>query len=313
MMSDEALLQAAFASLHRLQMYYDDALPWSAIEQGFAHDEQRVHYASRAIGIFKPAQMEQGVLSIKTVVPRTGRVNIYDDHKAAGDYYRYSLQAGGTHFGANKYLWQAKELGQPFIYFYGVFPGFYTALWPCYVDKIYDLGKTDSYCDVYVGQQVGENWLPRLVKGHYVQPDQFERRYAIRDSRTRLHQSAFRQAVLAAYRHKCAMTGLPMARLLDAAHIIPDSEVEGEASVRNGVALSKLHHSAFDKHLIGIDPEFRIHVAGEVMRSKDGPLLELGIKALDQKKIKLPRRQDRWPAESFLERRFVEFLQKSSN
>ena len=310
-MSDLAILQAAFAALDRLQLYYDDAIPWAAIEQGFAHGGEGVHFASRAIGIFKPAQMERGVLSIKTVVPRSGRINIYDDHQASGDYYRYSLQAGGAHKGANKFLWQAKELNQPFIYFYGVFPGFYTALWPCYVDAIYDRGISDSFCDVYVGANISENFLPPLEEGKYILPDTIERRYAIRDSKVRLHQSYFRQAVLSAYRNRCAMTGLPMARLLDAAHIIPDAAMDGEASVRNGIALSKLHHSAFDKHLIGIDPDFRIHISDEVMQSNDGPLLELGLKALHQREICLPGQRENWPDRGFLDRRYEAFCKEA--
>jgi len=35
--------------------------------------------------------------------------------------------------------------------------------------------------------------------------------------------------------------------LLDAAHITPDSDAEGEPVVSNGVALCKLHHAAFDR------------------------------------------------------------------
>jgi putative restriction endonuclease len=32
--------------------------------------------------------------------------------------------------------------------------------------------------------------------------------------------------------------------------------------VPNGLPLSKIHHAAFDAHLIGIDPDYRLHVSG---------------------------------------------------
>ncbi|MGM0563070.1 MAG: HNH endonuclease [Pseudomonadota bacterium] len=311
-MSDQRILQAAFAEVGRLQVLYDDAIPWAEIEKGFAFNGAKHHLASKAIGIFKPAGMKRGVLSIKTVVPKTGRVNIYNDRQASDELYRYSLQAGDSRGGNNRYLWQAKELGQPFIYFHGVYPGFYAAIWPCYVGEIYELGKKNSYCDIYVGLQGGESLLPSLVNGQYHIPDSFERRYAVRESKVRLHQSSFRQAVLEAYDNKCAMTGLPSPQLLDAAHIIPDASVHSEASVRNGIALSKLHHSAFDKNMIGIDPDFRIHVSDRVMRSVDGPLLEQGIKGLNGKVITVPKNNHIQPSRDFLAERFDRFRLENS-
>lgn len=308
-MSDQAILQAAFSTISQLQRLYDDAIPWAAIEQGFPYDGEKLHFASRAIGIFKPANMQQGILSIKTVVPKAGRINIYNDHQSSGEYYHYSLQSGDPRGGQNRYLWQAKELGQPFVYFHGISPGFYTALWPCFVAEIYDRGPTDSYCDIYVGLNPLESPLPPLVDGRYSIPDSFERRYAVRESKARLHQSSFRQAVLVAYNNKCAMTGLPTPQLLDAAHIKPDSHEHGEASIRNGIALSKLHHSAYDKNLIGIDADFRIHVSREVMASSDGPLLEKGIKDLNGRLISLPLHKEWLPDRDFLAERFEVFRQ----
>jgi predicted restriction endonuclease len=43
-------------------------------------------------------------------------------------------------------------------------------------------------------------------------------------------------------------------RNLDAAHIVADrDELFGQPVVPNGIPLSKIHHAAFDAHLIGID------------------------------------------------------------
>jgi putative restriction endonuclease len=88
-----------------------------------------------------------------------------------------------------------------------------------------------------------------------------ERRYALRAVKQRLHQASFREAVITAYNGRCALSGLPEPLLLDAAHIVADKDEQfGQPVVPNGIPLSKIHHAAFDAHLIGIDPDYRLHV-----------------------------------------------------
>jgi putative restriction endonuclease len=54
--------------------------------------------------------------------------------------------------------------------------------------------------------------------------------------------------------------------LLDAAHIVADKDEQfGQPVVRNGIPLSKIHHAAFDAHLIGIDPDYRLHVSERLL------------------------------------------------
>jgi putative restriction endonuclease len=93
-----------------------------------------------------------------------------------------------------------------------------------------------------------------------------ERRYALREVKARLHQASFRDAVLTAYGSRCAISRLPEPRLLDAAHIVMDADEQlGQPIVSNGLPLTKIHHAAFDANLIGIDPDFRIHVSDRVL------------------------------------------------
>jgi len=54
------------------------------------------------------------------------------------------------------------------------------------------------------------------------------RRYAWGQTRQRLHQEAFRDLVVHAYNEQCAICRLHHPELLDAAHIIPDSDDRGE-------------------------------------------------------------------------------------
>lgn len=45
-----------------------------------------------------------------------------------------------------------------------------------------------------------------------------------------------------------------------AAHIIPDREEGGEPPVTNGLALCKLHHTAFDAFFLSIRPDYVIEI-----------------------------------------------------
>jgi putative restriction endonuclease len=95
--------------------------------------------------------------------------------------------------------------------------------------------------------------------------------------------------------------------LLDAAHIISDgNERSGQPIVPNGIPLSKIHHAAFDAHLIGIDPNFQVHVSERLLELHDGPILE-SLKSLDGKTIHLPARQSDCPDRERLDARFELF------
>jgi putative restriction endonuclease len=113
--------------------------------------------------------------------------------------------------------------------------------------------------------------------------------------------------VITAYDGRCALSGFPERRLLDAAHIISDGhETLGQALVPNGIPLSKLHHAAFDAHLIGIDPDCRIHVSRRLLDLNDGPTLD-AIKRLDGQLLKPPLRERDRPDRDRLAMRFEAF------
>lgn len=78
----------------------------------------------------------------------------------------------------------------------------------------------------------------------------------------------------------------------------------GQPVASNGLPLSKIHHAAFDTHLIGIDPDFRIHVSDRLLDLHDGPFLEQGLKAMGGRLIRLPRRNEDYPDRDRLACRF---------
>jgi putative restriction endonuclease len=100
----------------------------------------------------------------------------------------------------------------------------------------------------------------------------------------------------------------PELRLIDAAHIVMDADEQlGQPIVSNGLPLTKLHHAAFDAHLIGIDPDYRIHVSDRLLEIHDGPFLELGLKGIAGALIERPKRVADWPDRGRLALRFEQF------
>jgi putative restriction endonuclease len=121
----------------------------------------------------------------------------------------------------------------------------------------------------------------------------------------------FRTAVLYAYEQRCAVCSLPFRELLDAAHIKPDAD-GGEARVSNGLALCKIHHGAFDANLIGISPDYVVHVKDSVLATFDGPTLQHAIKEMDQQKLRMiPHVHKDRPDRDHLEARFEKFRSAS--
>jgi putative restriction endonuclease len=134
-----------------------------------------------------------------------------------------------------------------------------------------------------------------------------ERRYGLRMVKQRLHQASFREAIITAYNGRCAVSRLPEPLLLDAAHIVADKdELLGQPVIPNGIPLSKIHHAAFDAHLIGIDPDYRLHVSDRLLSQNDGPMLE-ALKKLKGETIHLPIRAKDRPDRNRLALRFDRF------
>lgn len=298
---DQLIRLAAFNAVKRLAEVRGE-LTAQDFKAGFEYEGERIPLVNPQRGIFKPQQMRY-LLSIRTVFPRRGARVWYDDQRQVhrqiyeGDEaVDYAFMGGDPGAADNRWLREAMENRVPVIYFLGVAPGLYQAILPAYL--------------------VG--WDPRGLKARVAfgvaAEDSFEypateveRRYALREVKQRLHQASFREAVITAYDGRCAVSGLPEQRLLDAAHIIADqSEPWGQAIVPNGIPLSKIHHAAFDAHLIGIDPDFGIHVADRLLKLNDGPMLEV-LKKLHQGTLHLPARRKDWPDRDRLAMRFEVF------
>lgn len=301
---DEPLRAAAFAALEKLSRRHAGRIPWSALQSGFpTPDGQQVLFANRAQGIFKPRQMS-GALSIRTTVPRAGRSSWYSDQEpdsANLDHdtglVRYDLARGGLNHPSNRALREAMRRRAPLIWFIGLAPGEYRPVFPVWIERFFE---DAGHVLLAATELAGADERPAAAVRDHV-----EASYSVTAARSRNHQAWFSARTKAAYVWKCAFSGLPVRELLVGAHIVPDA-AGGPPSVRNGICMSALHHVAFDSHMLGVDPDFRVHVSAPLLDKQDGELLAV-LKDLDGTRLRLPRDRGDWPDPAFLERRFSDF------
>jgi putative restriction endonuclease len=298
---DTLMRMAAFEHVRRLNERHDH-LTATELKAGFDFRGERIPLVNPQRGIFKPRQMRH-LLSIKTVFPRPGANVWYDDQRdvhrqvfEGEELVEYAFMGTNPDAADNRWLREACDSQVPIIYFLGIAPGRYQAIMPTFI-----LGwdSTALKARVAFGIQGEATLTPP--------DDAAERRYALRTVKQRLHQATFREAVISAYRGRCALSGLPEPMLLDAAHIVADlDERLGQPVVPNGIPLSKIHHAAFDAHLIGIDPDFRLHVSERLLGLNDGPMLE-ALKRLNGETLHLPRRSQDYPDRDRLATRYERF------
>ena len=305
MADDQILRLAAFREVRRLADLNGN-LTARDIAEGFRFEGRRIPLINTRQGIFKPKEMKH-LLSIRTVFPKPGgRVwyedqrNVYKQIDDGGETVDYAFMGQDPNDAENRWLRVAMENRVPIIYFLGIAPAIYQAMIPTYVVG-WD-STTLNATITFPEQDVIEAPLPKTPE---------ERRYGLRQVKQRLHQTSFRQAVISAYRGRCALSGLREPLLLDAAHIIEDrNERLGQPVVQNGLALAKTHHAAFDAHLIGIDPDFKIHVSRRILEQKDGPTLE-ALKRIHSNRIHLPSRGKDAPDRDRLAVRFDLFKERA--
>ena len=289
---DELLRIRCFLALDALRAKLGDELPLAGgLDQGFVFDGHRVPFLNCYKGIHR-AQVQRGraVLSIQT-----SSKNPYADGDT-DDGFGYAYRKGDVDQADNRSLREACAMQVPIVYFVGTRPGWFEAVYPCYVHSDDPLARR-VLLSPGATTRVGES-LPIS--------DDVERRYLVRDTRTRLHQARFRGLVLTAYRDRCSICRLHESRLLDASHIVADADPDGVAAVRNGLALCTIHHRAYDQDLVGISPDYRVHVARRLLDEDDGPMLDL-LKRAQGVPIVLPNTRRSHPDRDLLSRRFERF------
>lgn len=296
MNQDASIRLAAFEHLEMLTRGRK-VVPTRELGDGFVWQGDRVHLLTQAKGIFKPAQM-RSVLSIKTIAPRGNRLRPYDDAVLDDGLFEYRFRGTDPLAHDNQLLRQAWQDQIPLIYFKAVEPAVYEVLWPVFIRE-WDSARLICFVQS-AGALAGAEWSART--------ENIEKRYEIRQTRQRLHQGAFRAMVLGAYARKCAICGLPMPEMLEAAHILEDGQPDSRPAIDNGICLCILHHRAYDRCLIGIDRDLRLHLNRRVIAVSDGPVFQHGLLNLAERGLEPPPSRDDWPNPELLARRFEQFL-----
>jgi putative restriction endonuclease len=288
----------AFQWLDEVSPAHEDILPRALLQEGFELDGQRISLVAPN-GIFTPRGCDYP-LSITTVLNGPYPDRFEDAHRLS---YRY--RGTDPEHRDNVGLRNAMRNNIPLIYFYAVAQGRYQAIKPVFITAADPANLTFT-----VMADASGTFREQLATTQMVADPvrtELRRQYATATVQVRLHQASFRERVLDAYRTHCAMCRLKHRELLDAAHIIPDADPQGDPKVSNGLSLCKIHHTAFDCGILGIRPDYVIEVRHDVLKEVDGPMLKYGLQALHKSELFLPSRLEDRPSRDALDRRYKNF------
>jgi putative restriction endonuclease len=208
---DTEVRLTAFDWLSQRTSIHGDVIPRTVLAQGFAFRDTKIPLLGPQ-GIFKPKILPEIPLSI-TTAPK----GPYDDSFAPDGFLQYKYRGSNPNHHENIGLRKAFKEKKPLIYFHGIVPGKYLAVWPVFI--VADIPE-----NLAVKVAVDDMSYMRKMKdviqksGILFDPDSEARRsYITYEVRHRLHQRGFREKVLSAYKDQCALCRLRHRELLDAA------------------------------------------------------------------------------------------------
>lgn len=297
---DALIRKAAFDWLEAQRARHGEVLPRDLLAQGFEWQGQRVPLVS-VQGIFKPRVLPEIPLTITTSPNGPYEDSFADDHRLI-----YHYRGTNPEHHENRGLREAMRRRTPLVYLFRLVPGRYLVIWPVFI-----VDEDRARRSFIVMADAQDTILDNLERGAEAarqdEPEQYRRQYITAAVQQRVHQRSFRERVLKAYAEQCALCRLRHRELLDASHIIPDTDPRGEPEVRNGLALCKIHHTAFDRYFIGIRPDAVVEVRPDILEEEDGPMLQHGLKGLHGQRLFVPRQARHRPDPEALAYRYERF------
>jgi hypothetical protein len=146
------------------------------------------------------------------------------------------------------------------------------------------IGLSDDLLETALLLESLEQWTPFVAEDRAVYKVSHQKRDA-----------AFRNIVLTNYGHTCAVTGQRFHSAhhveADGAHII-GKDVRGTDDPRNGIALSRSTHWAFDRGIFRISDQYEIVVNPKIA---DASADKFPVIEMNRKKIMLPKDEYYWP------------------
>ena len=224
----------------------------------------------------------------------------YNDHLGPDGMLRYAFENGNPTAGRNRKRLVSMTTRTPLILFERPMSNVYVPVIGAFV---VDADLENRFVTIAIDNNIRRNYESGLDL-----VDELDRNYMRTEITRRVHQPIFRAKVISAYNSKCAICRLAHAELLDAAHIIPDRHEQGHAIVANGLALCKIHHAAYDVNLLGIDPDYKVHIDKELLAEIDGPMLEHGLKDMHLVELTVPSVSKFRPDRDRLAQRFEMFM-----
>ncbi|HKS24063.1 MAG TPA: HNH endonuclease [Thermoanaerobaculia bacterium] len=237
----------------------------------------RIHLKGQQ-GIFKPAELSDP-LSITTTI---SSAYTHDTIEGSCVYYDF-VPRSREH--ENEGLKRCAEAALPLIYFLQVKarPAEHVVFAPVYVigwdddERRFLVDLSEQRPDEFVtpAPAIKQLHLPQIRTPESPgEIRELTKSYTITTVQRRLQQARFRDAVLRAWRERCAVCELRLGPLLDAAMLDGD----------RGIALCATHHRAFDMGMIAIDDAFVVRVKiGAAGEGEQAMLL-----AYDGKKLAVP-------------------------
>jgi putative restriction endonuclease len=297
--TDARLRAAAFAYLDRAT---NEGLTLVGQRElaDFSFEGAPVRLMATQQGIWKPKFLD-AALSFRTVFTADPTKAPYEDGVGPDGYLRYKWRGTNAEHPDNRALRQTMALGLPLIWFQGVASAAYLAIYPVYL--VAEEPRSHQFV-------VALDHESAQLREELPEEDEALRTYAERVVKARLHQPLFRQRVLTAYANQCSICRLRHTRLLDAAHVLADSE-GGAPVVTNGIAMCKIHHAAYDVDIFGISPDYKVGVRADVLAEIDGPTLRYTLQEIDGSPIQLPSRRVARPNPELLEVRWNRFKEAS--
>lgn len=120
----------------------------------------------------------------------------------------------------------------------------------------------------------------------------------------------FREVVLSAYASKCCISQISERWLLEACHIVSWAEdAQNRLNPKNGLCLNLFFHGAYDAHLLGISPDYRVEVSERLLASAGSDSFRTYLRGFQGKEIILPEHFS--PSQDLLARQYDKFLQPS--
>ena len=260
-------------------------------------------------GIWKVTALSDSAIAISTSYVPDGSKRPYEDGEGPDGLQRYKWRGTNPNQSDNKALRRAMERRLPLLWLVGI--GFV----PGTTQQLFDVrfpvflaGEEPDQHQFVVALEQDQKLIP---SNEPVAVQEIIKKYNQRIVKTRYHQPLFRARVIHAYQERCAVCRLPFTELLEAAHIRPDSQ-GGSAKISNGMSLCKIHHGAYDSEIIGISPDYKIHVKESVLATFDGPTLQHSIKEMNGETLRqIPTDPSNRPDKELLAERFEKFSKAS--